>query len=325
MLPGIEDRGVAADVARFERLPQAEGRLEVTPRVIEFPTAVLEQHAVVFRTVDRASQQREKIFAAEVLLLAPEVGESVGGSVVEKFALVLARKRHHFVAHLDHDIVIRSVVLGGIEGRTGGKSPRRSLVRITVLLGGQFGEERQTFAGLTHILDDLFVVHHHRSGARRVHRSGFGRIEDNRNAAVDAAVAVIGSDPEHSQSAEEIGDAGSFRLEGGTQLAHRRNDLDEVIGLGVGLVHLFPGGFHVASVARAHLEIADLLGLGLGTAHGHIVAATLEPRDTASGDALRVIRSKGVEGGNGLGDVILRLPCFCLVVLLDIEKIGASQ
>ena len=41
-----------------------------------------------FRAVDRVAQQREDIFAAEILLLAPEVGEGLVRAVVEQFAPV---------------------------------------------------------------------------------------------------------------------------------------------------------------------------------------------------------------------------------------------
>ena len=276
------------------------------------------------RAVGSVAQQREDVLAAEVLLLAPEVGKRIVRTVIEQVALVGAAQCHHLVAHLDHRVVVLGIELCGVEGGTGGKGPGCSLVGQTVLLGSKLREVGQAFAGLTQVTDDLVVVLEHRCGTRDVHVGRFGRIEDDRNTAVGAVVTVIGSDPQHRETAEEVGDTGSLALVGLVQI-HRGDHLDDVVRLGVHLIHDLPVVLHVAAVARGHTEVADILGLALRTADRQVVAAALEPHDAAARHTLRVVRRERIEGGNRLVNIALGLPDRRGAVFLDFEEVGTAR
>ena len=277
-----------------------------------------------FRAVDRAAQQREDIFAAEILLLAPEVCEGLVRAVVEQLALVGAGKSHHLVTHFDDRVVVFGVELGCIEGCACGEGPGCGLVGHAVLLGCELREEGQAFAGFAQVADDLVVVLQYGGRARAVHGCGLRRVEDDRNAAVGAVVTVVGREPQHGEPAEEIGGAGGFGLERVVEV-HRRDDLDDVVGLGVDLVHDLPVVLHVAAVAGRHAEVADVFGFALGAAYGHVVAAAFEPRDAAARDALGVVRVEGEEGDECFLYVFLGLPVRLGSVFLGVEEVFAAR
>ena len=326
VVAGVENRGFAALVALLESVPELLARRVVSPRVVEAPAGIDECHAVVARAVRDVAFQREDVFRAVVLLLAPEVGERLGlvTRVDVERTLVGSGQGHYLVAHFDHDVVVRLVVLRGIERGAGGESPCGGFVRQAVLVGGELREVGQLLGRVAEVLDDLVVVLQHVVRTRRVHGVHGRRVEDDGNAAV-RIVAVVGNYPEHREAAEEIGGS-----EG--QLLHRRGDaqvgnqLDDVVGLGHVLVHDAPDLLHVLVVGGGHAEFADFVHGRTVAADEDVVAGAFEPHVSAAADLLAPVgRYEVVECIYGLHDVFVRFPRRVAAVGFPVEEIGTAR
>ncbi len=198
-------------------------------------------------------------------------------------------------------------------------------MRLAVLVFRNLREIRKKFRCLGHILDNLVIVHDYGCRPWRIHVHRIGSIQDDRNTAVRTVVTIIRSNPEHGETSPEICSTYSLVDVFLVQILHGRNDLDEVVSLGIDLIHRTPGILNITSVGRRHLEITDLVSLSLRTPYSNVVTAALEPHDTTSGNTFRVVRHIGPESCYSPVHVVFCFPCSGCTILRHFEEVRATR
>ena len=198
-------------------------------------------------------------------------------------------------------------------------------MRLAILVFRNLREIRKKFRCLVHILDNLIIVHDHRCRPRSIHIYRLSSIQDDRNTAVRAVVTIIRCNPEHGESSPEICCTYSLVDVFLVQILHGRNNLDDVVCLGIDLIHCTPGIFHITSVGRRHLEIPNLVRLSLRTSYSNVVTAAFEPHDTTSCNTFRVVRHIGPESRYSPVHVVFCFPCSGCTILRHFEKVRATR